>query len=242
MSGGGSEGLSVKRVVVWRHGRTTWNAGSRYQGQADPPLDPVGEKQSRQAAAQLATEPPELIVTSDLLRATRTADALSRIIGTPVKVEPGLREIDVGSWQGLTRGEVAASYPDQYAAWMAGRALVDRGGETKTQLDARVLAALRRIEVEHVLLVTHGGTSRSIFDILLDLPAPSRRWLAPLGNSHWSELHRDPGGWRLQAHNVGPAQSLSREARTSSDDIGDADAIDDGAPRSGTDDEFGARA
>ncbi len=240
MSGGPDE-LRVKRIVVWRHGRTTWNAAGRYQGQADPPLDPVGQEQSSQAAAQLATVPPELILTSDLLRATRTAEALSRIIGTPVKVEPGLREIDVGSWQGLTRAEVAASYPEQFAAWLAGRPLLDRGGETKAQLDARVLAALRRIDVEHVLLVTHGGTSRSIFDMLLELPAASGRWLAPLGNAHWSELRRDPVGWRLQAHNLGPPDSRLRDLRTGGDDGGDADAIEDVAPRGGgTDGDAGA--
>jgi len=239
---GGLEQPNAKRIVVWRHGRTTWNADGRYQGQADPPLDALGQVQSRQAARELAADPPDLILTSDLLRARSTADALAELTGTPMNVEPRLREIDMGSWQGLTRAEVAASYPDQYAAWLAGRPLLDRGGETKAQLDARVLAALCEIDVAHVLLVTHGGTSRSIIDILLGLPTPSRRWLAPLGNCHWSRLRRDPNGWRLLAHNLAAAAEIVVPGRTDRiEDAGDADAVDDGA-RAGAVDDAGARA
>lgn len=235
--------LRVKRILVWRHGRTNWNADGRYQGQADPPLDLVGQEQSRQAAIQLADDPAELILTSDLLRAAATAEALAEITGRPVKVEPRLREVDVGCWQGLTRDEVAQRYPEQFAAWLAGRPLLDRGGETKDQLDARVRAALREIDVEHVLLVTHGGTTRSIIDLLLDLPTASRRWLAPLGNGHWTELQRAPNAWRLQAHNLGPAvQSASPDPRGRDDDSGDADAIEDNSARGGANDDAGVRA
>lgn len=239
---GGPEGLAVKRVVIWRHGRTTWNAAGRYQGHADPPLDVVGQERTRWAASQLAADPPDLVITSDLLRATSTAEVLTRITGTPVKVEPGLREIDVGSWQGLTRAEVEASFPEQYQAWVAGRPVLDRGGETKAQLDARVRAVLAGIEVRYALLVTHGGTSRSIFDILLGLPGPSRRWLAPLGNSHWSEVGRAPGGWRLHAHNVGPAaQRLSGDPGGEVDEGGDAQALEDADPRGAPIGDAGAR-
>jgi len=191
---GGPEGLKLQRVVVWRHGRTTWNAAGRFQGQADPPLDLVGQEQGRQAARYLAVDPPDLILTSDLVRAASTAMALTRLIDAPLKVEPRLREIDLGSWQGLTRDEVAAYYPEQYADWLDGRPPLERGGETRVQLDERVLAALRDIEVDHALLVTHGGTSRAIIEVLLDLPLHAGRWLAVLGNCHWSQLQHQPRG------------------------------------------------
>jgi len=236
-------------VVLWRHGRTTWNAASRFQGQADPPLDRIGQEQSRQAASYLAVDPPDLILSSDLARATSTAQALTQLIDTPVKVEPRLREIDLGNWQGLTRDEVAARYPEQFAEWHAGHPVRDRGGESRAQLDTRVLAALRDIEVDHVLLVTHGGTSRSIIEVLLGLPSHAGRWLAVLGNCHWSHLGRYPGGWQLRTHNLAPAsETLRHEAGVPDDEHEDADAVDDGAPAPvadvgthRTDDDSGAR-
>lgn len=220
--------LGVERVVVWRHGRTMWNATGRFQGQADPPLDLVGQEQSRLSARCLATDPPDLIATSDLVRAASTAEALAQLIDAPVKIEPRLREIDLGSWQGLTRDEVAASYPEQFAEWLDGHAPLDRGGETRAQLDDRVLAALRDIDVDHVLLVTHGGTARSIIETLLGLPHAGR-WLAVLGNCHWSQLQRYPGGWQLRAHNLAPAsETVLPDAGVGIEERGDADAVDDG--------------
>lgn len=227
---GGPEGLGVRRVVLWRHGRTTWNAAGRFQGQADPPLDVVGQEQSRQAAPYLALDPPDLILTSDLVRAKGTAQALVQLLDVPVKVEPRLREIDLGSWQGLTRDEVAAAHPEQFAQWLAGHPVLDRGGETRAQLDARVLVALRDIQVEHVLLVTHGGTSRSVIEVLLDLPPETGRWLAVLGNCHWSHLERHRAGWQLRTHNLAPPRKTMRrrDAGLGDDERGDADAVDDG--------------
>ncbi|MGI8625743.1 MAG: histidine phosphatase family protein [Geodermatophilaceae bacterium] len=233
---GGPEGLGVRRVVLWRHGRTTWNAAGRFQGQSDPPLDQVGQEQSRQAARYLAVDPPDLILTSDLVRATSTAAALTELIDTPIKIEPRLREIDLGSWQGLTRDEVAASYPEQFAQWLDGQPVLDRGGETRAQLDTRVLAALRDIVVDHVLFVTHGGAARSIIEVLLDLPPHAGRWLTVLGNCHWSHLERYPGGWQLRTHNLAPAsETLRRDAGVAEDDRGDADAVDAGAQGPGAD-------
>jgi probable phosphoglycerate mutase len=221
--------LRVERVVVWRHGQTTWNAAGRFQGQADPPLNSIGVEQSRLSASHLAVEPPDLVLTSDLVRAVSTAQALTRLIQTPLQSEPRLREIDLGSWQGLTRVEVAATYPEQYAQWLDGHPPDNRGGESRAQLDERVLAALRDIEIGHVLLVTHGGTARSIIETLLDLPHAGR-WLAVLGNCHWSELHRHPGGWQLRAHNLAPASPMMlADIRTGLGERGDANAVDDGA-------------
>jgi len=229
-SNGRLDGLVVRRVVLWRHGRTTWNAAGRFQGQADPPLDALGQEQSRRAASYLALDPPDLILTSDLERATSTTAALTNLIDTPVRVEPRLREIDLGDWQGLTRDEVAAKYPKQYAEWLDGRPVLDRGGETRAQLDARVLAGLGDIEVDHVLLVTHGGTSRSVIEVLLDLPPHAGRWLAVLGNCHWSQLERHPGGWQLRTHNLAPAaESMRHDSGHAAGESGDADAVDDGS-------------
>lgn len=221
--------VTAARIVVWRHGRTTWNATGRFQGQADPPLDDVGREQSLIAARHLAADPPDLVLSSDLLRATSTAQALGSLIQAPVLVEPRLREIDLGAWQGLTRAEVAATYPEQYAEWLDGIAPAARGGESREQLDERVLAALADIDVEHALLVTHGGTARSIIETLLGLPRAGR-WLAVLGNCQWSQLQRRPAGWQLLTHNLAAfPEPQSRGRQVGRAGSGDAEGGDAGA-------------
>ena len=66
-----------RRLVLWRHGRTAWNAEGRAQGQRDVPLDEVGVGQAREAAARLASLRPTAIVSSDLCRAADTAAELA---------------------------------------------------------------------------------------------------------------------------------------------------------------------
>lgn len=227
----GPAGLGVERVVVWRHGRTSWNATGRFQGQADPPLDEVGQAQARQAAPYLAAAAPELILTSDLDRAASTARAFTDLMPVPLVVDRRLREVDLGSWQGLTRDEVQRTYPEQFEQWLQGNPPAGRGGETRQELDVRVLAALSDIKVRHVLLVTHGGTSRSIIETLLGVPAHAGRWLAVLGNCHWSQLQRSPSGWQLRSHNVWPvSEAILGTFQAGPNEGGDADAVEADTP------------
>lgn len=141
----------MSELLLVRHGETDWNRLQRWQGQADPPLNERGREQADELARALAGQSIEAIYASDLRRARETADIVAARLGLPVASEPGLREIDVGSWSGLTREEIA------------GR---DWDGETKDAHRARVLAAVRRIVRDHpggrVLVVTHGGSVRRI--------------------------------------------------------------------------------
>ena len=80
--------MTARRVVLWRHGRTAWNAESRVQGTTDVPLDEVGVAQAERAARDLATLAPARIVSSDLARARVTAEKLGEIVGLPVETDP----------------------------------------------------------------------------------------------------------------------------------------------------------
>ncbi|HEY0402911.1 MAG TPA: histidine phosphatase family protein, partial [Blastococcus sp.] len=124
MTAAAAPAIAVPRVLVWRHGRTSWNAEGRFQGQLDPPLDAVGRDQAGSAAAQLAQVLPRtgtVVACSDLVRAADTAEALAALLGVPLRRDPRLRELSLGSWEGLTRQDVAERHPEQYADWMAGR-------------------------------------------------------------------------------------------------------------------------
>jgi glucosyl-3-phosphoglycerate phosphatase len=197
--------LPVPRLVLWRHGRTEWNAAGRFQGQLDPPLDAVGRRQARVAAPHLAAPLPEgtVVVSSDLGRAAETAVALTDVLGVPLRLDARLREVAMGSWEGLTREEVAERHPEQYADWLAGRPIVGRGGEDAADVPARALAALRDLpEAPAAVVVTHGGTSARLIEALLGLGAEHRRMLGPLANCAWSELAEQSGRWRLLRHNT----------------------------------------
>src|SRR5260370_39085161 len=101
--------MTVRRLVMLRHGQTDYNAGSRMQGQLDTELSDLGRAQAVAAAEVLGKRQPLVIVSSDLRRAYDTAVALSEQTGLPVEVDPRLRETHLGDWQGLTHTEVDAA-------------------------------------------------------------------------------------------------------------------------------------
>src|SRR2546428_10390762 len=107
----------MTRLIIWRHGRTAWNHLRRVQGRLDIDLDEIGLAQAEQAAPALAAYEPQVLVSSDLIRARRTAQALAAITNLPVDLDPRLRERDYGPWQGLTHPEIQARYPVDYARW-----------------------------------------------------------------------------------------------------------------------------
>jgi probable phosphoglycerate mutase len=195
------------RLLLWRHGRTTWNDVGRFQGQADPPLDDVGLRQARLAGPAVAALEPEVVVTSDLRRCIATADTL----GLPRRVDERLREISLGAWSGLTAVEAARRFPDEDAAWRRGEDVRRGGGETYAEVAVRAGAVLDDLYAEGlparrdglIVFVLHGGTARALIGRLLGLP-PSLWWrFGPLGNCRWSQLRRHGSIYRLVEHNAG---------------------------------------
>ena len=235
--------LPVPRLLVWRHGRTAWNAEGRFQGQLDPPLDPVGQAQARAAAPHLRaaglTAADTIVVSSDLVRAAATAEALTGLLGVPLRTDARLREHGMGCWEGLTRDEVEERFPDQSADWMAGRPVRGRGGEEPEQVGDRALAALADLPpVAVAVVVTHGGTAGRLVERLLGFGSDSRRVIGPLGNCAWSELVFQGTRWRLLRHNNAVLDGAGRapgvgepagERRDRAADVpvttGDADAV-----------------
>jgi broad specificity phosphatase PhoE len=163
-------------LLLVRHGETDWNAERRWQGHADVSLNQRGREQAEQLAAQLAEEAVDAVYSSDLCRARETAEILGARLGTAVVLDPDLREIDVGSREGLT--------------WPETQALTEWDGEPTEAHADRVLGALRRIAEQHpgarVLVVTHGGSIRRAQEHL-GLAADM-----PLGNcTVWLFAHED---------------------------------------------------
>ena len=154
-------------ILLLRHGQSTWNAEGRWQGQSDPPLSDLGREQAEEAAGKLDDVGVTAVITSDLGRARETGEILARALDLdPPREDPGLREYDVGDWEGLTRPEIEVGWPDQLAAWKEGRLLATPGGETRSAFLERVMAALRRVAAaaelgDVVVVVSHGGAIRA---------------------------------------------------------------------------------
>lgn len=196
------------RLLLLRHGRTSWNDTGRFQGHADPPLDATGHRQAELVGPVIRGLDPELVVSSDLRRCRDTAAC----IGLPTRHDARLREIDLGSWSGLTGAEAALRFPAEDAAWRRGEDIRRGGGETYLEVAERAGALFDEIVTEGipaspdglVVFVLHGGTARSLIGRLLGMP-PALWWhFGPLANCRWSMLRRDGDGFRLVEHNTGP--------------------------------------
>jgi glucosyl-3-phosphoglycerate phosphatase len=203
--------VTAQRVLLLRHGRTAYNAEARFQGQLDIPLDEVGLGQAKRVADTLAGEldgGPVRIISSDLSRASQTADALADRLGVDVTLEPRLREIYAGGWEGLLRAEIVAGWPEEHAAWRRGDPEVRIGGG-ESRVDAGIRAAAAISEAEQAMdggtlvCVSHGGSLRSAVFLLLGTPSWPWHALEGLRNGHWAELRNTSRGWRLSTWNVG---------------------------------------
>jgi len=150
------------RLILIRHGESTWNRERRIQGQLDPPLSEQGHEQARRVAGRLARRQVEALYTSDLLRASQTADAIASALGVEAKPMKELREIFLGDWEGLHTDELAQRFPDAWHAWTREPSwdVVPRG-EGASAFETRVASALEHLFEAHshgdAIVVTHGG-------------------------------------------------------------------------------------
>ncbi|WP_201260994.1 histidine phosphatase family protein [Embleya scabrispora] len=197
-----------RRVLLWRHGQTTWNVERRFQGQTDIPLTDEGLAQARRSARLLAALRPDAIVSSDLTRTVDTAAELARLVDVPVTLDPALRETYAGEWQGLTNREIEATFPEQFAAWRRGEPVRRGGGELESEVAERMAEAIN-LAVEKLpddgtlVVVSHGGAIRCGLGALLGLPRETWGALGALSNCCWSVLGPGARGWRLLEHNAG---------------------------------------
>jgi phosphoserine phosphatase len=173
----------VTTILIARHGESDWNREHRWQGHADRPLTARGREQAQALAERLAHIELDAVWSSDLRRALDTASAVAERQSLDVQATVELREVDVGSWSGLTREEAEERFPDGFRRWRGGFPGW-HDGETYEAMADRVLAAVELIAREHeggrVLVVSHGGPIRALHAAALGLDVQSYRRLRPV--------------------------------------------------------------
>jgi broad specificity phosphatase PhoE len=190
----------VTTILLARHGETDWNREGRFQGHADPPLNGTGRAQAVELSVALKADELAVVYSSPLRRALETAEIVAASHGLqPVQLD-ALREVDVGSWQGLIRAEIEERFPEQFARWLD----YDQGwqdGESYDELGRRVVAALLELANRHagqrILAVTHGGPIRAAFAFASGTSyAEARRHGPAIGNAFVAEFAVEDGALR----------------------------------------------
>jgi broad specificity phosphatase PhoE len=201
--------VTLRRLVLWRHGETDYNATGRMQGHLDAELTPTGWNQARFAVPALARFDPQVVVASDLRRATDTATVFTDASAVPLRIDKRLRETNLGEWQGLTAAEVEVGAPGAITAWQNDATVGPPGGENRLDVANRTAEVVAELDAEFdrtVMLCVHGGVIIALTAHLLGLPVVAWTQLAGMANCHWTVLSRRPGGdgrWRLATYNAG---------------------------------------
>lgn len=218
----------VRSIFLVRHGRTSYNAAHRLQGQVDIPLDAVGEWQVKQTAQALKSvyvdRRPEvtqhLIVCSDLSRAKATAQAFADVLddGTQVVPDERVRERSFGEWDGLPVAELEQRYPEDYRLWAE-----HKGGELKYGAEPKEDVGRRGVEAvldwasrggrdTDLFFFSHGAWISQTLQMLLGIGEvdPTFASVISMRNAHWARLvpmAMQDGSvrWRLLDYNHGPA-------------------------------------
>ena len=192
--------MTIRRLVMLRHGQTEYNLRSRMQGQLDTELTELGRAQAVAAAAALAKHHPLLLVSSDLRRAYDTAVALAERTGLPVHADERLRETHLGDWQGMTHSEIDAVAPGARLAWREDATWAPHGGENRIDVAERSLPLIAELvagerdwgvvdePARPVVLVAHGGLIAALTAVLLGLPVDNWPAIGGMGNASWTQL------------------------------------------------------
>ncbi|MGH3687003.1 MAG: histidine phosphatase family protein [Pseudonocardiaceae bacterium] len=197
--------MTLNWLVLWRHGQSDYNVARRMQGQLDSQLTATGFGQACRAARSLAELIPDVLLTSDLSRAGDTAAVLAAETGMPLWADQRLREIHLGTWQGLTHDEVEALCPGGLQTWRGSQEWAPPGGETRREVAVRaahVVAELDAASHGGAVLCTHGGLIAALTPLLLGLPITGWSVFGGISNCHWTVLLRRGPGWRLSSYNT----------------------------------------
>lgn len=205
--------MTLRQLVLLRHGQTDYNALGRMQGHLDSHLTADGLAQAGTVAPEVARLKPARVISSDLRRAADTAAVVAEACGVPVEIDVRLRETNLGEWQGRTVADIEATWPGAIAAWRQDPSWAPPGGESRIEVVRRSTPVVDEVddaladgsESSTAVLVAHGGLIAGLVCGLLAMPIESWPAVGGIGNCRWATLARRPDHprWRLVGYNVG---------------------------------------
>jgi len=173
-------------IYLVRHGQTVWNEEGKLCGSSDVPLSDEGLVQAQKVAARMKNVNLSAIYSSPLLRARQTAEAIASHHNLPVQVEPDLREVDYGEWEGLKVDEAMEKFPElERLRREDPMNFVAPKGEPMKNFAQRVIAAVQRIALRHpdetICIVAHQTVNRFVLC-----------WVLQMDFRLWRQLRQDP--------------------------------------------------
>ncbi len=198
----------MSRLILVRHGETVFIRASRYSGQQETALTPLGAAQHERVRARLVLEPISRVVSSDLRRCYALATVIAADHGQHAEPEVALREMDFGAWEGRTYAEAMAT--DRAAMVAFNRdpvGVAPPGGESLQEVSSRATACLDRLLHAHkgqqrgaLVVVGHGGTLRALLCGLLAVPL-ARYWTLGIKPGSLTVLETYPRGPMVEVLN-----------------------------------------
>ena len=200
--------MTTTTIFLIRHGETDANRNQVYQGQAGHGLNALGRDQALRLGARLAEAGIHFnaLYSSDLARAFETAEIVGDCVGLTPIPERGLREVYLGTWQGLSYTDVEVQFPDEVAAWRRGEDIRRGGGESYADLQARMLATLDRLALGHaggvVGAVSHGAAIKLFIAAVLGIPMAHLHYYHVVVNTAVTVVRRvERGPWDILVWN-----------------------------------------
>lgn len=192
---------ALTELILARHGETEWNTRGVMQGHLDSPLTPAGVEQAHVLGQRIARMQPDHLYSSDLGRAHETAKIVAGYYPSPIHLDPGLREKNVGIFQGHDWQTIRTKFAEVYREYEhADPDYAVPDGESHHQFLYRIMTTLERIAVRHagerILIVSHGGIVSAVFRHILGIPrhAPRRYRLK---NTSITRIVVERGEWLL---------------------------------------------
>ncbi len=195
----------MSTLLLVRHGETELKSSLRYWGHTDVKLGALGIEQAERLRDLLSTEKIDVIYSSSLERASKTAEIIASRHNAEIITCAELREVNFGDIEGLTFNEVSQRYPEVVKSWIEGNLeLKYPGGESLSEFAKRVTSFTRRLKnvapEQTALIVAHSGVLRLLMCHLMDI-GPQNWWRFRLDFASLSVIETNSRGAILMSLN-----------------------------------------
>jgi len=189
-------------IFLVRHGECEGNIKGMFRGKTDFPLNKRGLVQAQDLAQELKSFSIKYIYTSPLSRARQTAEAIAQQCGIEVKIEEQFNNIELGSWEGRFKKEIAELYPKEWELWVNNpEELRVEGMETLYDVQKRTKACLdslvSRYNGETLVVVSHRAVLKPLIAACLNIASP-----------YFWKIHLDTASYSLLSHKEGRGYCL----------------------------------